>query len=118
MGACSTATSELGQCVACKKSDETDGDGTTQGTCEPFKFCNEDGSCSTCSNSEGGHAGTMADPHTGCSNNFPKCLSGMCFCIGTTGDPNAIGDGTVQGSCASALSLCVGDVLLMFSGCL
>ena len=85
------------------------GDGSTQGTCEANEFCNVDGSCTVCSSTEGGHAGTTADAHTGCSANYPKCVSGKCYCIGTATDANAVGDGTVQGSCASSSVKCQSD---------
>ena len=85
------------------------GDGTTQGTCQANEFCNDDGSCTVCSSTEGSHAGVMADPHTGCTANYPKCTSGNCICLGTSTDANAVGDNTAQGTCASSSVKCQAD---------
>ena len=85
------------------------GDGATQGTCQSNEYCNADGSCTLCSSTEGSHAGIMADPHTGCTANYPKCASGKCVCLGTSTDANAVGDNTPQGTCASSSVKCQAD---------
>ena len=65
--------------------DGAPGDGSSQGTCPTGLNCHSDGSCSVCSGTAGGKAGTDAEPHSGCTKLNPLCSTdgSECQCATT-----------------------------------
>ena len=82
------------------------GDGSSQGTCPTGQNCHGDGSCSLCSSTAGGKAGTDEDPHSGCTSLNPLCNAdgSECQCFISTDhlyEP-LICDSTSSNVCADA----------------
>ena len=80
------------------------GDGSSQGTCPTGLNCHGDGSCSICSSTAGGKAGTNADPHSGCSSLNPLCNAEEteCQCATTP----LICDSAASTVCANGVCMC------------
>ena len=90
----------LGMCISCNV-EGAPGDGSSQGSCPTGLNCHADGSCSFCSSTAGGLAGTDAEPHSGCTSLNPRCNADgtECQCDTVT---QLICDSTVATLCAMA----------------
>jgi len=103
-GACSAEKGcTLGTCVSCNVNG-VPGNGSSQGTCPTGQNCHGDGSCSLCSSTAGGKAGTDADPHSGCTSLNPLCNAdgSECQCLYVPSYTPLICDSTSSNVCADA----------------
>ena len=84
------------------------GDGSSRGSCPTGLNCHSDGSCSVCSSTAGGLAGTDAEPHSGCTSLNPSCNAAGTECQCDTAT-SLVCDASIATVCTAGVCMCGAD---------